>query len=405
MSDNSNNNKSQTYYEILGLTSDASLLDIKTAYRTLALKYHPDNQKKKPTDDDEDYNFSQRFRQVGEAYRCLSDRKERKIYDRELKPYGEYRSLSESRPLQTATTTTRRVPNSFVGMPYQHPYQLRSPPQKQKEPPPPKLPSPSSYFNPYQQFDDLFRSDPFFHEEILLEADGAFAQRFNQGSSMTVSNVYNQILKEDGDDDEMVGGGDHYESSSLSSTISSSNISSLSSLESDKLKRNGMIVIEQQLGATATASSTAGNDASKKDDEGFWFTKLLHQCGIHWDTTSATSTIVPNDDSGQEVAVVVETAANDYPVVKETTKITQSLTSPSPLQPRIRNAATNPPVTAESSATTTDTHPSPATTTTTTTATTTTTNPPALAVTTATTTTTATNNVDATTDKESYPTN
>ena len=414
MSDKSNN-KNQTYYDILGLTSDASPLEIKTAYRTLALQYHPENRKTKPTDeeeeeddDDEDYEVRLRFRQVGEAYRCLSDEKERKLYDRELKPYGEYRSLSQSRPppLPTAAaTTTKRRPKSFVGMPYQHPYHLRSLPQKQKQeqPQPQQKPSSSSsHFNPYQQFDDLFRSDPFFHESILLEADEAFAQRFNQGNikNLNVADVYSRILQEedDYDDKEAVGGGDYYESSSLSSTISSSNISSLSSLESDKLKRNGKIVIEHQLGATAptAASSTAGN----ADDEGFWLTKLLHQCGIQWDTTSTTATFVHNDNSGQDVGVgvvagVETTTADDNPVEKETTKITQSLTVPSESQPKITNdttttGSTNPsPAAASSATTTTDTQKPPATTTTATTTTTSTTTP-----------TTATY-IDAIADKES----
>ena len=64
--------------------------------------------------------------------------------------------------------------------------------------------------------------------------------------------------------------------------------------------------------------------------------------------------IVPNDDSGQEVAVVVATAAADP--VKETTTITQSLSSPS--QSKIANDITtidtNPPATTNANNTATN---------------------------------------------------
>lgn len=66
------------YYKILGIDRDASDRDIKTAYRNLSKKYHPD---KNPNDDDAHHKFIE----VGEAYEILSDTEKKSIYDR----YGE----------------------------------------------------------------------------------------------------------------------------------------------------------------------------------------------------------------------------------------------------------------------------------------------------------------------------
>ncbi len=63
------------YYDILGVSRDASQKDIKKAYRKLAAKYHPD----KNPDDKEAEN---KFKEVGEAYDVLSDPEKRKMYDR-----------------------------------------------------------------------------------------------------------------------------------------------------------------------------------------------------------------------------------------------------------------------------------------------------------------------------------
>jgi molecular chaperone DnaJ len=59
------------YYEILGVSRDASDEEIKKAYRRLAHKYHPD----KGSGNEE------RFKEVNEAYQILSDREKRAQYD------------------------------------------------------------------------------------------------------------------------------------------------------------------------------------------------------------------------------------------------------------------------------------------------------------------------------------
>ena len=62
------------YYEILGVSRDASLEEIKGSYRQLALKYHPD---KNPGDK----QAEEQFKLISEAYQVLSDTEKRQLYD------------------------------------------------------------------------------------------------------------------------------------------------------------------------------------------------------------------------------------------------------------------------------------------------------------------------------------
>jgi curved DNA-binding protein CbpA len=62
------------YYYILGLKKEASIEDIKKAYRKLSLKFHPDK------NDGDDF-FTERFKEIQEANETLSDLKKRTIYD------------------------------------------------------------------------------------------------------------------------------------------------------------------------------------------------------------------------------------------------------------------------------------------------------------------------------------
>ncbi len=63
------------YYEILGVSRDASAEDIKKAYRKLAMQYHPDRNKG-------DKTAEEKFKEVGEAYAVLNDADKRARYDR-----------------------------------------------------------------------------------------------------------------------------------------------------------------------------------------------------------------------------------------------------------------------------------------------------------------------------------
>jgi len=63
------------YYEVLGVSKDASLNDIKLAYRRLARKLHPDVSKTDP-------QAKEKFIELQEAYEVLSDPDKRNNYDR-----------------------------------------------------------------------------------------------------------------------------------------------------------------------------------------------------------------------------------------------------------------------------------------------------------------------------------
>ncbi len=63
------------YYEVLGVTREATEDEIKKTYRRLAMQYHPD---RNPGDQEAE----EKFKQAAEAYEVLSDRKKRDIYDR-----------------------------------------------------------------------------------------------------------------------------------------------------------------------------------------------------------------------------------------------------------------------------------------------------------------------------------
>lgn len=66
--------KKQDYYELLGVSRQASSDDIKKAYRKLAMKYHPDRNAN-------DAAAAEKFKEVSEAYEVLSDPEKRAQYD------------------------------------------------------------------------------------------------------------------------------------------------------------------------------------------------------------------------------------------------------------------------------------------------------------------------------------
>lgn len=68
----------QNYYELLNVSMDASPDDIKSSYRKLAMKWHPDRNNNNP-------EAEEKFKEVQKAYEVLSDQYKRKEYDWSIK--------------------------------------------------------------------------------------------------------------------------------------------------------------------------------------------------------------------------------------------------------------------------------------------------------------------------------
>jgi curved DNA-binding protein CbpA len=68
------------YYDILEISQSATLTEIKTAFRKLSFKFHPDL--------NDDFNAEENFKKVNEAYQILSDPFLRALYDEKMKQTG-----------------------------------------------------------------------------------------------------------------------------------------------------------------------------------------------------------------------------------------------------------------------------------------------------------------------------
>ncbi len=127
------------YYEMLGLKSDATAEQIKSAYRKLSLKFHPDK-------NDGDNYFSEWAKKINEAYEILGNPSKKLAYDKQLKKdentsnsnsyrntnnsINEYKVLSQIRDLTPAflnaksalanaqhiynRAASKKVPNKFT---------------------------------------------------------------------------------------------------------------------------------------------------------------------------------------------------------------------------------------------------------------------------------------------------
>lgn len=71
------------YYQILGLPRNASMEEIRKAYRKLAMQYHPDHNPGNTQSED-------RFKEINEAYQVLNDPQKRAHYDRVGSAYSNW---------------------------------------------------------------------------------------------------------------------------------------------------------------------------------------------------------------------------------------------------------------------------------------------------------------------------
>ena len=101
--------QSQDYYSILEISPDATLQDIKRAFRTLARKYHPDlNQNNSEN--------TEKFRQISQAYEVLSDEEKRHRYYLETyvpqynhKDSKNYKALKDNQSLSSNNRRAQKL--------------------------------------------------------------------------------------------------------------------------------------------------------------------------------------------------------------------------------------------------------------------------------------------------------
>ena len=88
------------YYKLLGLNKTATSKDIKSAYRKLARKFHPDLN---PNDKD----AKKKFQEINEANEVLSDPEKRKKYDKYGKDWQHSEQFEKQRQYQQQPQDSR----------------------------------------------------------------------------------------------------------------------------------------------------------------------------------------------------------------------------------------------------------------------------------------------------------
>lgn len=116
--------KGKEYYDDLGISKDATQVDIKKAYRKLSLKYHPDKLNGDPN----------KFKKINEAYQVLSNETTRKQYDQRGIPHGNFRIFQNGKPVNVHTMNDMEgmgIPEDILNMMFQHGMKFSKPTKPQ----------------------------------------------------------------------------------------------------------------------------------------------------------------------------------------------------------------------------------------------------------------------------------
>lgn len=96
------------YYEMLGVSKNASDTEIKTAYRKQALKWHPDRNKSSEA--------AGKFKEINKAYEVLADSKKKGVYDQYGSEAFEQNQSYQQGPFTYTYTSSGEQRNPFEGM-------------------------------------------------------------------------------------------------------------------------------------------------------------------------------------------------------------------------------------------------------------------------------------------------